>query len=180
MKKLLICLFLCCLASVAKAEYYIAYATTNVNLRECPSTDCAILAKVPKNEILFVDTDDKVGEFYHVVFVDLDISGYVHSKYVYLYEKVKEENGHILSVSGEIGNYNPTVEITNDANVSMTLKINEDIYNFKAYEVKNLTLFPGNVKIRASSPGIIPFVGKDEVLSNYEYTWRFYVTTVRR
>lgn len=181
MKRFLICLFVCILSTtIAKADYYIAYATTNVNLRECPSTDCSILANVPKNEILFVDTEDKIGDFYHVIFVDKDISGYIHSRYVKLYKKVKEENGNILSESGETETFNPTVNVTNDTDVTMTLKLNSEEYHFNAHEVKDLTLSPGEVKIRASSPGIIPYVGKDKVRNNYEYTWKFYIITVRR
>lgn len=32
----------------------------------------------------------------------------------------------------------------------------------------------------ASSPGIIPYVGVDSVEGGYEYSWRFYIQTIKR
>jgi len=164
----------------AKADYYIAYATTTVNLRACPSTNCEVLAKVPKNEILFVDTEEYEDGFYHVIFVELDKSGWIHSKYVQLYKKVEEQDGNVLSLSGESQNYDPEVNILNDADVAMTLAINSEEFHFNPHESKTITLSPGEVKLRASSPGIIPYVGKDKVVSNGIYDWKFYVITQYR
>lgn len=180
MKRFLICLFVCLLATIAKADNYIAYATTNVNLRECASTDCAVLAKVPKHEILFVDTDDIVDGFYHVVFVDLDISGYIYYKYVQLYKKVEEQDGGLLPVYKETQEYNPQIHVSNDCDVKITLKVNDDTYTYAPHEKGNITVSPGKFKYRASSPGVIPCVGYYTVLSNNEYDWKFWIQTTRR
>jgi hypothetical protein len=60
-------------------KYYIAYVTTAVNLRDAPSIDSNIIDKIPAKKFIFINSADKIGNYYHVIYIDKDIEGYVNS-----------------------------------------------------------------------------------------------------
>ena len=81
---------------------------------------------------------------------------------------------------GSSESYNPELNIKNKSNYTMTLRIGYSSYKFAPYSSKTIEVSPGTITFTASSPGVIPYVGKDVVQANYSYDWIFYVSTTRK
>lgn len=156
-------------------KYYIAYVTTAVNLRDAPSIDSNIIDKIPAKKFIFINSADKIGNYYHVIYIDKDIEGYVNSNFFKIYKPIKENRNGTLQVVGESKDYAPSIKIYNKANVSMTLRLGTNKYKFGPYEKKTIIASPGEINILVSSPGIQPYIGIDKLKNNIEYSWTFFV-----
>ena len=71
------------------------------------------------------------------------------------------------------------MKIFNNTSKTLTLKLNTELYHFSPYETKNINLYPGEYDFRASAPGVIPYIGTENLNSNQGYSWQFYITTTR-
>ena len=45
---------------------------------------------------------------------------------------------------------------------------------------QTISLLPGKYNNRASDPGVIPNIGIENMESNMNYSWQFYIVTKRR
>lgn len=160
----------------AQAKYYIGVVTTNLNLREGPSTEYDVICRISKGEYVFIDTDETENGFYYVVYVNRDEIGYVSRKYVTIIEEVKVDNKGVLEVVGELLTYNSSeVVITNSSSYKCTIRIGGNNYKFNPKETRSITVNPGTYNIQASAPGVIPYIGSEKLVGGYIYNWTFYV-----
>lgn len=163
--------------TICFAQYSIGYTTTTVNLRECASTECNILCKIPTRGNVFVFTQEKENGFYRVIYIDKDIEGYISANYIRLTQKVHVNQSGTLQKIGESEELWPTISIENDCNVKTTLRLNSKTYFLDPHEKRDIVSDPGQVLIIASSPGIIPYVGADVLENNSNYWWKFFVVS---
>lgn len=178
MKKLISIMFSLLLAVTnGYAQYYIGHTTTNVNLRECPSTECDILYKIPKYGNIFIFENQYENGFYKIIYIDKDIEGYVAAKYIIKKQEVAVNEGGTLQKIGESNDLWPTISIENACNVKTTLRLNNKTYYLEPNQTREIVSDPGQVLIIASSPGIIPYVGADVLENNAEYWWKFFVVS---
>jgi|TARA_B110000908_G_scaffold151446_1_gene186175 hypothetical protein len=70
--------------------------------------------------------------------------------------------------------------ITNNTNLTLTLKLNSELFTFNPNEKQIISLLPGKYSYRASAPGVIPNIGTENMESNMNYSWQFYIITKRR
>lgn len=180
MKKFLFVLFLFALNHISGfAQYFIGIVTTTVNLRECASTECNILYKIPKNGNVFIFTDKEENGFYKVIYIDEDIEGYVSSRYIKLRQEVPINKNGTLQKIGQNTDLWPVISIENACDVRTTLRINNKTYFLEPHQTQDIVSEPGQATIIASSKGIIPYIGADVLENNSEYWWKFYVVTSR-
>lgn len=181
MKKLIVITYSLLLAVTNSfAQYYIGHTTTNVNLRECPSTECGILYQIPQHGNIFIFENQYENGFYKAIYIDEDIEGYISAKYVMKDREVTVNDGGTLQKVGQSNDEWPTISIENDCNVRTTLRLNSKTYYLKPHEQREIISDPGQVLIIASSPGIIPYVGADVLENNSEYWWKFFVVSSKR
>lgn len=178
MKKILF-LFCVMLLSITccYAKYFIGRTTTNVNLRECASTECNILCKIPKMGNVFVFEDEKENGFYKVIYIDKDIEGYISAKYVSFIQEVQVNTKGTLQKTGEHSDFWPIISIENACDVRTTLRMNNKTYYLDPNKTQEIVSEPGQVLIIASSPGIIPYVGADVLENNSNYWWKFFIVS---
>jgi len=69
------------------------------------------------------------------------------------------------------------IEIYNNTDRPLTLKMNEHYFIFLSKERKTFTLAPGTYSYRASTPGVIPDLGTEKLVNNNCYRWEFYIST---
>ncbi|GGI23279.1 hypothetical protein [Pedobacter mendelii] len=81
----------------------------------------------------------------------------------------------MFTPDGSPSGYNPEIEIYNNTNKILTLKLNEEMYHFNFQEKKTITLSPNSYHYRASAAGVIPNIGNEEIKGNTKYTWQFYI-----
>lgn len=177
MKKALQIIFLLNISFTGFTQSYLGLATTQVNLREGPGTEFAIIRALPAGTQLFIISLEEENGFYNVINIQTNEFGFVSKAYVKLGEEVPENKEGIFTKSGNSDTYNPEVEVYNNTIKTLTLKLNSANYTFIPQEKKKITLPPGTYKYIASAPGVIPYYGNDSLLGNYTYTWEFYIVT---
>ena len=162
------------------AQTWLGVTTSNVNFREGPSVDYDVIKKLPRNTLLYIDSDDEVNGFYLAVDIEDDEEGYVSKDYVKYYKDVEKAKGAAIQSVGASTSYDPEIEVKNNTNVKMTLRINSTTFKFSPYETRKITIPPGRFTYRASSPGVIPASGFYDADSNHYYEWEFWISTTRR
>lgn len=161
-------------------NYYLAQVSVQVNLREGPGTNYKNISKIPKGSYVLLSSSDKGQSFRKVLYIDKNIYGYVSNKYLTNFNKLEEDASEILQPVSR--NYKNTADIIikNNSNKNATINVGSSSYKFKPHETRTIKdIKPGNYKIMASAPGVIPYVVIDNVEAGYEYSWEFYITTIR-
>ena len=104
----------------------------------------------------------------------------MHKSFIKLGDIVEKNESGIFTPSGESTSYNPDIEIYNNTNLTLTLKLNSELFTFNPNEKQTISLLPGKYSYRASAPGVIPNIGTENMESNMNYSWQFYIITKRR
>lgn len=162
-------------------SYYTAYTTTSLNLREEPSTKADIIETIPEGDFVFMDSAERYNTFSKVMSVKTGNEGYVSSRYLDGYTTVKINDKGSLEIIGRTDSRYAEINLKNEANVTAKITIGNNSYNLPPNSTKKIKYIEGGTyNIMASSPGIIPYVGVDSVEGGYEYSWRFYIQTIKR
>ena len=177
MKKIFTLLLISFLSFSAYSQSYIGWISKQVNFRESPSTDAPILSSLKAGSQIFIISLYAENDFYNIIDIETNTEGYVHKNFVKVGQQVKENDQGIFTPSGETTSYNPDIEIFNNTNKTLTLKLNSEVYTFSPKEKRTLTLSPGTITYRASAPGVMPNIGTESLKSNQGYTWEFYIVT---
>lgn len=180
MKKILLLIFFILISTAIYSQSYLGTITKQVNFREGSSSDDNIISYLkPKTQIFIVSLETE-NDYYNVIDIATDREGYVHKSYVKVGKLISKSNESVFSPTGKSSNYNSEVKIFNNTSKTLTLKLNSELYHFSPYETKNINLTPGEYDFRASAPGVIPYIGTENLNSNQGYSWQFYITTSRR
>lgn len=178
--KRLILLLLIITTNGVLCQSYLGTITKQVNFREGSSSDDNIISSLkPKTQIFIVSLETE-NDYYNVIDIATDREGYVHKSYVKVGKLVSKSNESVFTPSGQTSNYNSEVKIFNNTSKTLTLKLNSELYHFSPNETKNIDLTPGEYDFRASAPGVTPYIGTENLISNQGYSWQFYITTTRR
>ena len=179
MKKIQLLIFFILISNAIYSQSYLGIITKQVNFREgSSSVDNIISSLKPKTQIFIVSLETE-NDYYNVIDIATDREGYVHKSYVKVGKLVSKSNESVFSPTGKSTNYNSEVKIFNNTSKTLTLKLNAELYHFSPYETKNINLTPGEYDFRASAPGVIPYIGTENLNSNQGYSWQFYITTSR-
>ena len=157
------------------AQSYLGYTNSSVNFRSSPSTNSIVYKILNPGIALFVVDLNKNNGYYSVIDIETNTEGYVHSKYVTISEQIPENTADVFSPTSKSTKYNPELSIYNKTNKNLTLKLNNVSHSFSPYEKRTITTFAGNCSYIASAPGVIPYYGSQNLESNYEYSWEFYI-----
>ncbi|MDR3504358.1 MAG: SH3 domain-containing protein [Legionella sp.] len=177
MKKIIFIMLLAFLSNFSFSQAYLGRITKKINLRDGPGIDYETIGLLKKGAQIFIVSLETTNDFYNVIDISKDKEGYVPRKYVKIGKIIKTNDQDIFTPSGTTTSYNPEVEVYNNTNLTLTLKLNSSTHSFEPQEKRTLTLAPGTISYRASAPGVIPNIGNQYLNSNEDYTWRFYIAT---
>lgn len=180
MKKLLLFICLLSLSNLVSSQAYLAWVTTKVNFREGPGKDYQIIKSLEAGAQVFIASLDAENEFYNIIDIETNKEGYVHKSFIQLGDRVDVSNEKMFVPDGKSSDYKPDVEIYNNTNLQMTLKMNNQNFVFQPQERRKISLSPERYSYRASAPGVIPYLGNESLESNMIYSWEFYIVTERR
>ena len=180
MKKSILLPILLVFSVLSFSQSYLGWITSKVNFREQPSTTASILCSLKPGTLIFIISLDTSEDFYNIIDIKTNTEGYVNKKFVEIGKLVKENEQGIFTPNGQSTSYDPEIEIFNNTNIILTLKLNSQIYSFDPQEKRTLTVSAGTISYRASAPGIIPNFGSENIEGNRSYTWQFYIITRRR
>jgi len=179
-KRLLLCFSLLLLSSTSNAQSYLGSITKQVNFREGPGTDYTVISSLKVGTPIFVVSLDTENDFYDIIDIRTNKEGYVNKSFVKIGKEIEKNEQGMFSPNGQTATYNPEIEIYNDTRLTLTLKLNKDLFSFAPQEKRAITLEPGSCDYRASAPGVIPSIGTENLQSNNGYTWKFYIITIKR
>jgi len=180
MQRLWFLIFFVWINSIGFSQSYLGTVTKQVNFREGPSKEYPIIASLKPRTQVFIISLETENDFYNIIDIETDREGFIHKSYVNVGELIKENESGMFNPSGRTSAYNPEIEIYNNTELTLTLKLNHETYIFSPHETQTLTLRPGSYNYRASAPGVIPNIGTEYMASNMGYTWEFYVVTQRK
>ena len=180
MKKTLLLIFFILISNVIYSQSYLGTITKQVNFRAGSSSSDNIISSLKAQTQIFIISLETDNDYYNIIDINTDKEGYVHKSYVNIGKLVSKSTESVFTPSGQTSNYNSEVRIFNKTNKTLTLKLNTEQYYFSPYETKNINLTPGEYDFRASAPGVIPYIGTENLNSNQGYSWQFYIVTRRR
>lgn len=180
MKKKVLLLFLFIISNVIYSQSYLGEIIKQVNFRQASSSSSNIISSLKPQTQIFIVSLEAENDYYNVIDIATDREGYVHKSYVKVGKVVIKSNGGFISASGNSSSYDSEAEIFNNTSITMTLKLNTEVYRFSPKETKNIILTPGDYDFRASAPGVVPNVGIKNFENNRAYTWQFYIVTSRK
>ena len=159
------------------AQSYLGYTNENVNFRSSPSSNSTVYMTLNPGMALFIVDLKKNNGYYSVIDIATNTEGYVHSNYVTISEQIPENTADVFSPTSKSTKYKPELSIYNRTNTNLTLKLNNISYSFSPYQRRTITSSVGKCSYIASAPGVIPYYGSQNLESNYEYSWEFYIIT---
>lgn len=174
-----ICLILLSTVVFSQSSH-LGWVTKNVNLREGPGTDYAIVRALKQGNQIFINSTEPVSDFFSIVDIATDTEGYVHKSYVKIGNSATLNEEGMFTQNGNTGTENPELEIFNNTQLKLSLKLNDDLYTLLPNQKKIIPLSPGRYKYRASAPGVIPNIGVETVANNIAYSWEFFISSSRR
>lgn len=180
MKKVLIiscAIFLC---TISNAQSYLGTVIKNVNMRVEAGKEFEILKTLPAGAQVFINSLDTINGFYSVIDIASNTEGYIYYSFIHVGEPVQENSQDVFVPSGSSSTYQPEIEIFNNTSINLTLKLNSSVYSFAPYERRTLIIPSGECNYRASAPGVIPYIGKEQLEGNTRYSWTFFISTHRR
>ena len=159
---------------------YAIITVTRANLREAADVNSTVIIEMPKGDLVVLLDRTPIDSWYNVIHVKSNQEGWVHySTILATFTKNRKPNFTIPSrTTGSLKN--PTLEVKNDSEKTMTLKLGETRYMFSPKESKTIPLIAGKYSFHASAPSVVPDFGEQNFELGHIYTWRFYVVTVRR
>lgn len=161
------------------SQSYLGWANKQVNIRKGPGKEFPILNVLNQGDQLFIISSEAENDFINVIDIKTNIEGYVNKTFIKLGEEVPLNNKGFFTPNGESTSFNSEIEIFNNTNIELTLRLNSLVYYFKPKEKRNIILDPGDYNYRASAPGVIPSIGVETMQKNTAYTWQFYIVTER-
>ena len=178
-KNLFLALFLL-LTSIGFSQSYLGWVTKQVNFRQGPGTDYGVISSLKSGTQIFIVSLETENGFYNIIDITNDREGYIHKSFVKLGDIIERNERGMFIPSGKTATYNPEIEVFNNTSLTLTLKLNNDAYNFSPRQKRTIVLSPGACNYRASAPGVIPNIGTEYMESNMGYTWQFYIITKTR
>ena len=177
MKKKLLLLFFVLFSNVIYCQSYLGIIIKQVNFREGSNSNDKIISSLKPQTQIFIISLETENNYYNIIDIASDREGYIHKSYVKVGKVVNKSNKSVFSPTGQLSNYESEVKIFNNTRKTLTLKMNTELYYFSPYETKNISLNPGEYDFRASAPGVIPYIGTENLNSNQGYSWQFYIVS---
>lgn len=173
-------LLICFYSLTVHSQSFLGSVNKQVNFRTGPGTDYPVISSLKLNTTVFIVSLDSENDFYNVIDIATDKVGYIHKSFVKIGKAVEKDEQGIFTPDGKSSTYDPEVEIYNNTNRTMSLKLGSNLYSFSPKEKRKLSLKQGSVDYRASAPGVVPYIGTDKIESNMKYSWEFFIVTERR
>jgi len=158
-------------------ERKLSVTVSYANLRDAPSITSKPLLKLAKGDILVILGSALSDTWYNVIHVESGKEGWIHSSTVEVNYTQNRKPLFQIPRTATGSNKNPALEVTNDTNRILTLKIEDTRYTFAPHEKQTLNFAPGHYKFIASAPAVIPDFGEESLETGYRYSWRFYIVT---
>jgi len=165
---------------LAHSQSYLGTVNKIANLRNGPGSDYDKIKQLKIGTQVFIISTETENEYYNVINIATNEMGFLHQSCVKKGQLIHKNESGMFSSTGTSDNYNPDIEIFNNTNLKLTLKLNSQIYTFLPHKKQTISIEPGDIDYLASAPGVMPNYGTEIMNSNRNYTWEFFISTTRR
>jgi hypothetical protein len=156
----------------------LALVTTNrANVRAGPGTTYTVSLQVEKGEGLVLVDRQPTGQWYNVIHIGSGSEGWVHASVIKLVYTRKRSSGPVFSAERIDAYSAPVIEVSNQSNKNLNLKVGSTIHNISPYSKKTITLSAGEYRYYGSASGVMPAIGEHSFEIGYKYTWTFWIET---
>jgi uncharacterized protein YgiM (DUF1202 family) len=180
MKKIIISILIALITNIIYCQSYLATITKQVNFRQGPGDNYEVISSLKPGTQVFILSTELEDDFYNIIDIKTDTEGFIHKSFVKIGKLIAKSDGSFIQAIGNTTTDNAEANIFNNTNITMTLKLNSEVYKFMPKETKKIVLTPGDYSFRASAPNVIPNVGIKNFKTNGAYNWQFYIETRRR
>ena len=111
----------------------------------------------------------------NIIDIESNTEGYVYETFIEFGDKIEKSKGEMFSSKGSTNSYDTQIEIYNNTNLTLTLKLNDIKFQFKPEEKRTISTKPGVVNYIASAPNVIPLNGSKNFEEYSSWTWQFYI-----
>lgn len=161
-------------------DFYLAQASTDLNLREGPGTDYNVVTRIPKGEFVLLTTADAGEDYIRVLYINNNDFGYVSRNYLKNFSKVEENASGQLQIEEATYKATSDIKIENRTDRKTTITLGSKTYKFAPHEIRTITdINPGTYKLMVSTPNVRPYISTECVKGGYEYSWVFFIKTIR-
>ncbi len=146
-------------------------------MRTGPGTGNSILMEVGRGERLVLLDRQPAGEWYNVIQIESASEGWIHASVITLVYTSKKSVGPIFGEERIDADSSPVIEVNNQSNEELNLKLGSSLYKIPAYSKRAVTLPVGAYKYYASAAGVMPAIGEHTFKIGYKYSWTFWIET---
>jgi hypothetical protein len=173
MNKIANLFFFLLLYNLGFSQSYLGAITKQVNFRQGPGGDYEIISSLKPGTQVFISSLETENDYYNVIDIATNKDGFVKKSFVRVGKLVSRSTESVFTPDGQSSDYKPEVKIYNNTSKTLTLKMNAELFYFSPYETKNISLYPGEYDFRASAPGVIPYIGTENLNGNQSYSCNF-------
>ena len=159
----------------SKSTSYIGWITKKVNFRVGPSKEYSIIKSLERGNQIFIISDVPENSYYNIIDIESNKEGYVHKAFVEFGDKIEKSKGEMFTSKGTTNKYDTEIEIYNNTNKTLTLKLNKKRFKFSPQEKRTISMKPGDVNYIASASNVIPLSGSKSFDEYSSWTWQFYI-----
>lgn len=153
---------------------------TMANIRDEASELSAVVLRVNRDSVLALVDTTPVGPWYNIIDVKSGKEGWVHGSVIRIVYTRNRTASPVFNAERVSPSANPSVEISNESDEDINLKVGRNLYTIPTHSKKGITLTPGTYRFYTSAPGVIPSFGEQTFETGYRYTWQFWIRTVVR
>lgn len=158
-----------------RSNSYLGWISKSVNFRSGPSKEFTIIKLLDLGKQIFIVSDVPQNGYLNIIDIESNTEGYVYKTFVEFGDKIEKSKGEMFSSKGSTNSYDTQIEIYNNTNLTLTLKLNEIKFQFKPKEIRTISAKPGVVNYIASAPNVIPLNGSKNFKEYSSWTWQFYI-----
>ncbi len=159
---------------------FLGVTSSNINFRAGPSTSYDVISKIPANSTVYIFSKNDYNGFYKSIDIQSGKVGWLAKNLVKWNKDVDTSSAGGFSSTGQTGEYNSELKITNQSSKTITLVIAEETFYISPNSTITKFIEPGNKNFTASAPGVIPNSGYKNFVSHNGYGWTFWIETRRR
>ena len=159
----------------SNSESYLGWITKTVNLRKGPGLEYSIIKTLEAGKQIFIISDVSINNYYNIIDIESNTDGFVYKSFIETGDKVEKSKGVMFTSTGNTDKYETQVEIFNNTNKTLTLKLNKKSHRFSPKEKTTISIKPGLVNYIASAPNVIPLNGSKNFEEYSSWTWQFYI-----
>ncbi|MCX6271102.1 MAG: hypothetical protein NTU44_07775 [Bacteroidetes bacterium] len=173
MKKLVVLLVFALVSMTVMSQSYLGRTTKEVKFHETAGDKTPVIKTLPESTAVCILSRTTEMDYYNIIEIATGEEGYIHKDFIKVGKKIRGGDKGTLKATGEISSVNPELDIINNTDKVLKLRLNTEVISILPKNHKTMTLNPGTFHYKAYAQGSIPITGRASLKKNQRYTWSF-------